>query len=841
MDDISQAEAGGADAGVARLSERTTHTKVESARAGLSMARQKCVQLPIQPLAEVGRTTAADVAALKLKFHCVCGEAWVCKAGLLRHMRACDKAHETFERPPDGETGHVVEMLLECRGPKDHPQHKRYWRVKWAGVDAMTGADLWPDEGTGDGTGFNWQPEDNLDGDDMVVLVQSYWRTHRDLDQYGENDRPDEFRCPWCNLLSANAAERDLHVNGRRGRKPVRACKPKPRSYGGTKVDIAVKRAKREAEFARLGAVEMDGDKLKVTSYAPLLGRIFESDGDCDRDVTAKCAAATTRWSQLRAFWEDSQLRESVKLAIFCRDVLSRVAWGSCSWNLTEAVQRKLTGWASRRLVPITGKSYAEESRPETQSLGVVGIFRYRRMQVLGHFLRADPGCLERKEILQQWELIRRGFVLDRGTLISEAPAASSTSMLVWLAGGSGSIEDREQNQQRWQKWAKEKLSPADRERMKKKKSKQDQQAARFGRNTAAQTAAALATVDHQYRIYTDGGADGNGARGHRGASGWGVHVQVVSAADTTPAMCDVCISPMAWCSCGLDAEEAGEAVTVGNADVTAVADLWGPVVTDPEAAYYWGAPTGTNNTGELSGVIQGLLWLLHVKAEETTAVIFLCDSCYSMDVIEERVNAQSNVEMVELAKSLLARVRETRKVHFVHVAGHSEDPGNNRADELVQWGKEAGPHSRLTFHGVREGEGWETAVPDYVVRRDRRLSQKAAAKRRSSVNQAAEGGDVTPSGSGPPRTPARRRAPTAPAEGDPRTAVAPGRLEGRSTRRFDMAGLQAAVEAVEDTPDFSWKLGELLPKYTSTNLSPERDQGEGSLFYTSLSQMMAE
>ena len=182
------------------------------------------------------------------------------------------------------------------------PQHKWYWWVKWSGVDAMTGEDLWPDEGTRDGTGFNWQPEDNLDSDDMVRLVQSYWRTHRDLDQYGENDRLEEFRCPWCNLLSTNMAEWDLHVNRRRGRKLVRACKPKPRSYGGTKVDIAVKRAKREAEFARLGAIEMDGDKLKVTSYAPLLGRIFESDGDCDRDVTAKCAAATTRWSQLRAF-----------------------------------------------------------------------------------------------------------------------------------------------------------------------------------------------------------------------------------------------------------------------------------------------------------------------------------------------------------------------------------------------------------------------------------------------------------------------------------------------------------------------------------------------------------
>ena len=55
------------------------------------------------------------------------------------------------------------------------------------------------------------------------------------------------------------------------------------------------------------------------------------------------------------------------------------------------------------------------------------------------------------------------------------------------------------------------------------------------------------------------------------------------------------------------------------------------------------------------------------------------------------------------------------------------------------------------------------------------------------------------------------------------------------------MAGLWAAVEAVEDTLDFSWKLSELLPKYNSTNLSPERDLGEGSLLYTSLSQMMAE
>jgi hypothetical protein len=39
--------------------------------------------------------------------------------------------------------------------------------------------------------------------------------------------------------------------------------------------------------------------------------------------------------------------------------------------------------------------------------------------------------------------------------------------------------------------------------------------------------------------------------------------------------------------------------------------------------------------------------------------------------------------------------------VHWVHVEGHSADGGNDRADELVQWGKTGGPYCR-----VREGGG---------------------------------------------------------------------------------------------------------------------------------------
>eukprot|EP01050_Picozoa_sp_SAG11_P004505 SAG11_NODE_290_length_11190_cov_12.004872_4_plen_133_part_00 len=79
-----------------------------------------------------------------------------------------------------------------------------------------------------------------------------------------------------------------------------------------------------------------------------------------------------------------------------------------------------------------------------------------------------------------------------------------------------------------------------------------------------------------------------------------------------------------------------------------------------------------------------------------------LFDSCYAANMVTGRWQPNANVALVEWARKLLADVEATGStVHWVHIKGHSSDGGNDRADDLVQWGKASGPYCRR-----REGGG---------------------------------------------------------------------------------------------------------------------------------------
>ena len=158
-------------------------------------------------------------------------------------------------------------------------------------------------------------------------------------------------------------------------------------------------------------------------------------------------------------------------------------------------------------------------------------------------------------------------------------------------------------------------------------------------------------------------------------------------------------------------------------------AELWGPVETDPGSSWWCGAQRGTNNTGELIGIGQALIWLRDIDKSERAAIM-LYDSGYAANMVAGRWQPNSNQHLVQWARGLLAQVQESREVHWVHVRGHSGDGGNDRADELVQWGKEEGPYARLRALGAGEGDSRFGAA----IRESSRGSEKKVNSRGSGA-----------------------------------------------------------------------------------------------------------
>ena len=101
---------------------------------------------------------------------------------------------------------------------------------------------------------------------------------------------------------------------------------------------------------------------------------------------------------------------------------------------------------------------------------------------------------------------------------------------------------------------------------------------------------------------------------------------------------------------------------------------------------YFLGTETASNNTGELSAICEGLLWLKdHEKSNKSVA--FYYDSKYASKITTGEYKANENKHLAATARALLKLVMENRKVRFEHVKGHSNDRWNDKADELADLG----------------------------------------------------------------------------------------------------------------------------------------------------------
>ena len=467
------------------------------------------------------------------------------------------------------------------------------------------------------------------------------------------------------------------------------SCRPaRDRSRKGTKTLRASERRKRVALAEAQQPLRMstggDGTEPEEIGFVfdfKYLGHWFQSDGDGMRNIEIRMAQAGSAFGRLNHIWRDKRLSKRVKLKLYATFVISILVWGLGAWKLDKKLRGKLAVWNARMLCKVNGtapEDYGKAIPEQTHApdFDLVAKLKARRLRWLGHVLRMPETSLLRRVVL------RHGTTdLPDGTIFDDAPEHASLEELVELAGNHVT----KLGKRRCAEWgmAVAKLQRGGGAGM-----------AGLKANTPEETEAALEELGPDcVRIYTDGG----GAGEHGDTAGWGAHAVRVHAD--------------------------------GRAEV--LADLWGPVETDPTSVWSIGCTRGTNNTAEVNGLDEGLELIDQRPAGNTYAILF--DSMYAANVVEGNWTARTNVDAVGRTAALLVEVRRRNDVRLIHVKGHSADGGNDRADELAWWGKEGPPFCRLRPRG---GEGASRLGPaaNYEARAERRAEEKAAAARAAAA-----------------------------------------------------------------------------------------------------------
>jgi ribonuclease HI len=120
----------------------------------------------------------------------------------------------------------------------------------------------------------------------------------------------------------------------------------------------------------------------------------------------------------------------------------------------------------------------------------------------------------------------------------------------------------------------------------------------------------------------------------------------------------------------------------------TRVTELFGPVATTPLTPlshrphpFFMGALDKTNNTAELTGLGEALLWFKHYSDRE--AVTIYSDSELAINLVTGKTDPRDNVNLALFVRGLYVELR--RHVTLVKVRAHSTHYWNNYADNLCR------------------------------------------------------------------------------------------------------------------------------------------------------------
>ena len=115
-----------------------------------------------------------------------------------------------------------------------------------------------------------------------------------------------------------------------------------------------------------------------------------------------------------------------------------------------------------------------------------------------------------------------------------------------------------------------------------------------------------------------------------------------------------------------------------------------GPVTTNAAFQFFLGASVGSNNTGEISALMEAALYLLSLS-QPPSEVTFYYDSKWAASMAKGDSRPKRNKALVHSARAVFAALATKTRVQWKWVKGHTGIRFNERADALAGHGRDTG------------------------------------------------------------------------------------------------------------------------------------------------------
>ena len=139
-------------------------------------------------------------------------------------------------------------------------------------------------------------------------------------------------------------------------------------------------------------------------------------------------------------------------------------------------------------------------------------------------------------------------------------------------------------------------------------------------------------------------------------------------------------VSPSTKAGWGFCVIEGDDGAGRGRGDL--VFEAFGPVTTSSEETLFFGAEVGSNNTAELSAIINALRWVLSSGIQSRVEIC--TDSKYAGNISSGIWKAKANLALVSCVRRFWEEVSEIMPISWRHVKAHRGHRWNERADHLA-------------------------------------------------------------------------------------------------------------------------------------------------------------